>query len=141
MSLLMKRLQEVVPQRGRILGDQVRQAVDNFASRDLLTILLAEASGLLDDETKEALPAILGGLPHARQFSRSDLVASMKEAEVNDAKVRDLAQFLFLAGAIGNSTADGEYVQFYHRRDTYAFRASGPWALHRGLMYALNVPW
>lgn len=141
MTMLMKRLQEVVPQRGRILGSQVRQAVDNFASRDLLTIILAEASGLLDDRTKEALPAILGCLPHARRFTRDDLITSMKDAEVDDTPVRDLAQFLFLAGAIGNSTANGDYVQFYHRRDTYAFRPSGPWTLHKALMYALNVPW
>lgn len=141
MTLLMKRLQEVVPQRGKILGDQVRQAVDNFASRDLLTILLAEASGVLDDEIKESLPAILSMLPHARKFSRQDLETAMEDAGFDPSKAREVARFLFLAGAIGNSMADGTHLQFYHRRDTYAFRPAGPWALHRGLMYALNVPY
>ena len=46
-----------------------------------------------------------------------------------------------MAGLIGNYDRNTGYIQFYHRRDTYKFKRTGPWQLHRGLMYAFNIPY
>ena len=46
-----------------------------------------------------------------------------------------------MAGLLGNYDPRTGYIQFYHRRDTYKFRRTGPWQLHRALMYAFNVPY
>ena len=39
---------------------------------------------------------------------------------------RELGEYLFLQGAIGNFDERSGYVQFYHRRDTYKFKRRGP---------------
>jgi hypothetical protein len=52
----------------------------------------------------------------------------------------NFGEYLFLQGAIGNYRQASGYVQFYHRRNTAGFDRRGPWMLHTGLAYALNIP-
>lgn len=140
MTMLMKRLQEEVPPNGSITSARVRTAVDNFATRDLLTTVAAESTGALGTALGNRLDQILSGLPCASGLLPKDLEDSLKTAEVEAISAQDLASFLFLAGLIGNRNQASGYVQFYHRRDTYKLNRNGPWQLHRALMYAFNIP-
>lgn len=141
MTMLMKALQGTVGESNRITSDRIRAAVDNFASRGLISIMTAEAAGVLPADVGDNLSSILSGLPRASRVERADVQRSLAEAGVDEKHVDELCEFLFMAGLLGNLNTTKGYVQFYYRRDTYAFRKSGPWVLHRGLMYAYNVPW
>ncbi|WP_182347790.1 P-loop ATPase, Sll1717 family [Tomitella gaofuii] len=141
MTMLMRQLQEVVPRGGGITSDRLRKAVDNFASRDLLSILNAESAGILSEVMRSRLSGVIGGLPRATSITKLDLEQSLRENDLDAGGAEGLAEYLFMAGLLGNYNAQTGYVQFYYRRDTYAFRRSGPWILHRGLAYAYNVPW
>lgn len=141
MTMVMRQLQEVVPRGGQITGERVRLAVDNFASRDLLSILNAESAGILSEDLRDRMAGVLSALPSAKRVTRADLRKSTIEAELSADDADVLAEFLFMSGLLGNLNDQNDYVQFYYRRDTYAFRREGPWTLHRGLMYAYNVPW
>lgn len=141
MSSLMRRLQEVMPPGGFITSERVREAVDLFASRDLLTMLVAEATGLIEAQVGRRLGELLSHLPAATYVERSDIEAALQTSELSTELAGELCEFLFLAGVLGNYDPRTGYVQFYHRRDTYGFKAKGPWHLHKGLMYALNIPY
>ena len=141
MTMLMRQVQSATPTGQAVTGERLRIAVDNFASQDLLSILMAEASGILAPDSREALPAVISGLPSASRVEYSHLTESARAAGLGAKAAKEIAEFLFLAGVLGNLNAARGYVQFYYRRDTYTFNARGPWALHRGLMYAFNVPW
>ncbi|WP_373308200.1 P-loop ATPase, Sll1717 family [Cellulomonas oligotrophica] len=141
MTMLMRRLQEEVPPGGYVTSDRIRSAVDTFASRDLLTTVKAEATGLLKSDIAEHLEELLSSLPSAREVTRDDLGKSVVASGLEVDKTAELAEFLFMAGLIGNYDRNTGYIQFYHRRDTYKFKRTGPWQLHRGLMYAFNIPY
>lgn len=141
MTMLMLQLQRQVPHGGYLTGDRVRLGVDNFASRDLLTMVTAEATGILSAELHDKLHEIISRLPRATDLSIKELEGSLTGARLKREVANDLAEFLFLAGLIGNYDSQTGYVQFYHRRDTIKFRPDGPWMLHKGLMYAFNVPY
>ena len=84
-------------------------------------------------------------------FVRGGVYRVVKEADLQDAigaagveeeiSTQAFGEYLFLQGAIGNYLTEPEYVQFYHRRDTYQFKRRGPWVLHNALVYAFNIPW
>lgn len=141
MTMLMRRLQEAVPRGGYVTSDRVRSAVDVFASRDLLTTVEAESAGILSGHIGDRLGEILSGLPCAAGLSREDFAGAMEAAGVDVGMVGELAEFLFQAGLLGNFDSSSNYVQFRHRRDTYSLKRSGPWLLHRGVMYAFNIPY
>lgn len=142
MTMLMRQVQAATPARQAVTGERLRRAVDNFASQDLLAILMAESSGILSPASRDALPAVISGLPSASCVEFSDLRESAHAAGLDgESAAKELAEFLFLAGVLGNLNPARGYVQFYYRRDTYTFNVRGPWSLHRGLMYAFNVPW
>lgn len=140
MTMLMKRLQSEVPPKGLVTSDRVRSAVDYFASRDLLTTVAAECTGILEDAISDRLEDILSGFEAASNVGPEDIRRAMSAAGVDESLAGDFAEFLFLAGLLGNYDPQTGYIQFYHRRDTYKFKRSGPWQLHRGLMYAFNIP-
>ncbi len=141
MTMLMRRLQEELPRSGYLTSERVRMAVDNFSSRDLLTTVAAEATGMLDEELDEKLEEILSGLPSATNLKWADVESSVVQSGLAASHTGTLCEFLFLAGLLGNYDPRTGYVQFYHRRDTYRFKRQGPWQLHRGLMYAFNIPY
>ncbi|MFI6227183.1 P-loop ATPase, Sll1717 family [Micromonospora echinospora] len=119
---------------------QVRSAADSFSSSHLLSEILSEATGLLDQQVINRLPQILTALP-GKEFTREALGSAIESTGTKDlVTLDDLAEYLFLQGAIGNLRPGSGYVQFYHRRNTYDYNRSGPWLLHNGLMYALNIP-
>jgi hypothetical protein len=129
-----------VPLHGYPTSERIRMAADNFASRDLLTTVTAEATGILRDELGDRLPEILSSLPAANHLLPQDFVEAVERAGVGVELTAELCEFLFLAGLLGNYDPRTNYIQFYHRRDTYKFRHEGPWRLHMGLMYAFNIP-
>lgn len=139
--MLMKQVQEATPRAQAVTGERLRNAVDHFASENLLTILMAEASGILDSASRKVLPLVLSSLPSARCVERGHLEQAVVDAGLPRSAAQDMAEFLFLEGLLGNLNVENGYVQFYYRRDTYSFSIRGPWTLHRALMYAFNVPW
>ncbi|MFI6833185.1 P-loop ATPase, Sll1717 family [Kribbella sp. NPDC050241] len=139
-SSLMRRIQGELPPNGYLTSDRIRNAVDIFATRDLLSIVTAEATGLLHDQLQDNLADILSSLPSASKLTEDSLAEAIKSAGLDGSLTAELAQFMFLAGLLGNYDPRTGYVQFYHRRDTYKFKRQGPWQLNRGLMYAFNVP-
>lgn len=129
------------PLSARINQQALRSGADHFASRFLVTEIRSEAIGLIDEAVLNRFEQIVSDLP-ARVFTYDDLARSLENAGVSGlATVRDVGEYLFLQGAIGNYKETSSYVQFYHRRDTYTFRPQGPWILHRGLVAAFNLPW
>jgi hypothetical protein len=140
MSSLMKRLQGELPSNGYLTSERIRSAVDTFATRDLLSVVTAEATGLLHDQLQDHLADILSALPSASGLTEGKLAEAVTSVGLAPSLTGELAQFMFLAGLLGNHDPRTGYVQFYHRRDTYKFRRQGPWQLHRGLMYAFNIP-
>lgn len=141
MTMLMKRLQEEVPPGGYLTSERVRAGVDNFSSRDLLTTVSAEATGLLHEALSDNLEEVLSGLPFAQNLTAEMVQQAIVAAGLSADLTSQLCEFLFLAGLLGNYDPATGYVQFYHRRDTYRFKRTGPWTLHRGLMYAFNIPY
>jgi energy-coupling factor transporter ATP-binding protein EcfA2 len=141
MSLLMSALQHSVPPGGYITSERARTAVDEFASQNLITVMNAESTGLLHKDIYDRLEEIISMLPSARHVTYSHMEEIFVSLSLPTEHLGQLTEFLFLAGLLGNYDPTTEYVQFYHRRDTYKFKRSGPWALHRGLMYAFNVPY
>lgn len=123
-----------------LTGEQVRAGADNFAQNHLLHEIKSESVGLLPADATKRLEQILAALP-SRIFDRTSLDQAMAEAKISDViSLGDFGEYLFLQGAIGNYRASSGYVQFYHRRNTAAFDRRGPWILHTGLAYALNIP-
>lgn len=141
MTMLMGRVQEVTPHKAAITGDRLRAAVDLFAQRDLLNIVKAEADVFFDGNSWDALQRVFSSLPSARRVESSVLIAAGQDCGFTADESLNLAKFLFLSGLLGNVNSQKGYVQFYSRRDSYAFRPKGPWVLHRGLMLAFNLPW
>lgn len=141
MTMLMRQVQSATPAGQPVTGERLRIAVDNFASQDLLSILMAESSGILRPESRDALPAVISGLPSAGRIEFSHLKEAAQATGLELDAAKEIGEFLFLAGLLGNLNVLRGYVQFYYRRDTYTFNVRGPWILHRGLMYAFNVPW
>lgn len=141
MSLLMAALQRAVPPGGYVTGDRARTAVDEFASQNLITVMNAESTGLLNSEINHHLEEILSSLPSAHHVERKHIEDILHRLNMDKSLVGQITEFLFMAGLLGNFDPKSEYVQFYHRRDTYRFKREGPWSLHRGLMYAFNVPY
>jgi hypothetical protein len=141
MTLMFNALKEEWQGSGIPSGAVVRRAADHFASRHLLTEMMAEASGLLPNRVIDRFEQIMSSLPR-RVFDQEALERALAEAGVaDDVSVGDFGEYLFLQGAIGNYRNTAGYVQFYHRRDAYKFQRRGPWVLHTGLVYAFNVPW
>ncbi len=140
-SLLMKRIQEEVPPGGYATPQRVRAAADNFASRDLLTTVKAESSGIIASELQHNIDEALSSLPAATGITREDLEYALEYAGLKQEYAGQFAEFLFMAGLIGNYDPVSGHVQFYHRRDTYKFNRRGPWVLNRSLMYAFNIPY
>lgn len=142
LSLLFRQLQAALPPGAVALtAEQVRLAADRFASENLLSEIIAEAVGLLSPTVVDRLSGILSSLPK-RIFSREHLERAIKDAGcAEETSSAELAEYLFLQGAIGNYKPDVGYYQFYHRRDAYKLQLRGPLALHTGLVYAMNVPW
>ncbi|WP_416979337.1 P-loop ATPase, Sll1717 family [Streptomyces sp. T028] len=123
-----------------LTGEQLRAAADSFANNHLLHEIKSESVGLLPGEATKRLEQVLSCLP-SRIFDKSDLTQALSEADLSDKiPLSEFGEYLFLQGAIGNYRADRGYVQFYHRRNTAAFDRRGPWVLHTGLTYALNLP-
>ncbi|WP_426724914.1 P-loop ATPase, Sll1717 family [Curtobacterium flaccumfaciens] len=139
MSVLFRQLQKTSAS-APIQGAEVRKAADQFASTHLLQEILAEANGLLPPLVIDRIPNVLTGL--RRTFNKQQFDAAIRSAGIEEfTDSQRLGEYLFLQGALGNYRPDVQYVQFYHRRDAYTFSARGPWILHTGLAYALNLPW
>ncbi len=141
LTMLMKRLQEEIPTGGYVTSERVRAAADSFASRDLLTIVKAEATGIVASAIREHLDEMLSNLPSATMINRDDIARVVHSAGLETDIIGPFSEFLFMAGLLGNFDPNTGHVQFYHRRDTYKFKRQGPWTLHRGLMYAFNIPY
>lgn len=141
MSLLFGELAHYATPEKPILGSDVRQACDRFATHHLLQEIVAESTGLLPRSVGPRLQSLLSAIPK-RTFNKDGFETAMAAAGI-DGEITsvELAEYLFLQGAIGNYRQEAGYYQFYHRRDAYRFQARGPWILHTGLVYALNIPW
>lgn len=141
MTLLFNSMQQAGIGRPRLSAATVRGGADLFARRNLVAEVVSEAHGLLPPSVVDQFDSIVSGLPF-RVVSTSDLHQALAEAGVDDdISVQEFGEYLFLQGAIGNYLEEPEYVQFYHRRDTYRFKRRGPWVLHTALVYAYNIPW
>jgi hypothetical protein len=140
LTLFVKRIQEQLPPNGYVTSERLRMAADEFASRDLLSVVIAESTGVLHDKLAASLDDILSALPAAWNLTRNDLVTAVALVGLGVELVDELAEFLFMAGLLGNFDPNTQYVQFYHRRDTYKFKRQGPWVLHTAIMYAFNIP-
>lgn len=138
MTLLMKRIQEQLPAHGYVTPERIRAAADEFASRDLLSIVNAESTGILHDQLGDRLEEIISEIASAGRVDKKGLAEAVKSAGLDERLTSELAEFLFMAGLLGNADPNTGYFQFYHRRDTYKFKREGPWALHNALMYAFN---
>jgi hypothetical protein len=139
MSLLFASIQSRSHTYRTVSGAQVRAGADRFASTDLLNEIESEAVGLLPAKVVDRFAQVLSALP-SRIIRKDDLVQAIDQAELrNEVSPNDLGEYLFLQGAIGNYKPASGYIQFYHRRNTAAFDRRGPWMLHTGLAYALNV--
>lgn len=111
MTMLMRRVQSATPAGQAVTGERLRIAVDNFASQDLLSILMAESSGILPPESRDALPAVIGGLPRASHVEFSDLRESAQTASLDATAAKEIAEFLFLAG-VGDGFRSGHGGDF-----------------------------
>ncbi|MET2715720.1 hypothetical protein ABXV03_08265 [Streptomyces harbinensis] len=140
MSLLFNTIQRHATPYAHLTGPQVRMGADNFASQHLLSEIKSEAVGLLPASVIQKIEFILSELP-SHKFTKEELASALSGAEISDdISIQKLGEYLFLQGAIGNYNATSGYVQFYHRRDTAGFNRRGPWILHTGLTYAMNIP-
>ena len=136
-NTLKQDLQEHEP----ITGRRVRAAADRFATNHLLHELKAESSGLLDPAIVKGLDGIFSGLP-SRKFTLEDLARSIEDEGVAEQITpRELGEYLFAQGVVGNFDPRSGYIQFYHRRDTYLFSRRGPYMLHPSVVRAFNLPW
>ncbi|GLZ09531.1 hypothetical protein Acsp03_69970 [Actinomadura sp. NBRC 104412] len=125
---------------GPVTSEQVRAGADSFATNHLLHEIISESVGLLPEVVTSRLEQFFNALP-ASKFEKSDLMQAMEESAIADAiSASDLGEYLFLQGAIGNYRISRGYYQFYHRRHAVSFDKNGPWSLHVGLTYALNLP-
>lgn len=141
MTLLFNSLQQASIGRPRFGADIARGGADSFARRNFVAEVASEAHGLLPATVVEQFDSIISALP-LRVVTAANLRQALIEAGVEtDIGVQDFGEYLFLQGALGNYLEEPEYVQFYHRRDTYKFQRSGPWVLHTALVYAYNLPW
>lgn len=139
-SLLFKSIQQHANPYRELTGQQVRSAADSFARQHLLNEIKSEAAGLLPSTVIQKIENILSELP-SHKFTREQLASALSEAELaNEVSVQQFGEYLFLQGAIGNYSPSSQYVQFYHRRDTAGYNRRGPWILHTGLTYAMNIP-
>lgn len=141
MSLLMKQIQDAVPVGGSITAERVRIGADRFARRDLLSVVSAEATGVLESAIRDRLEGIIASLPCAFGLTNKEVAAALTSNGLDADMTGTLCEFLFLAGLIGNVDANSGYIHFYHRRDTARFNRTGPWVLHKALMYAFNLPY
>lgn len=140
MTLLFKSVQSRANTYRPVTGQQLRSGADNFASHHLLYEIKSEAAGLLPQVAIDRLEQIVSTLP-ARVFSKNMLEQKMTNAELSgEISTEEFGEYLFLQGAMGNYRQDSRYIQFYHRRNSVGFDPYGPWILHTGLEYALNVP-
>ena len=141
MSLLFSELSANAVAGRPLNGADVRQSCDRFATQHLLQEIVAEGSGLLPHAVVARIQSLLSNLPK-RIFTKAEFERAMRTAGITEGiSSVELAEYLFLQGAIGNYKPAIGYYQFYHRRDAYRFQAAGPWILHTGLVYALNIPW
>lgn len=140
-TMLMKNIQDHVPDGGRVSPERVRAGVDAFSRQDLLSTVTAEATGMFEDSLGRSIGSVVANLAFANGLRISDVRNAVARAGQDPGRAVKIAKFLFLAGLIGNLDPGSGYVQFYHRRDTHEFNAEGPWRLHIGLMYAFNIPW
>jgi len=141
MSLLFSEISANAVVGRALTGADIRQSCDRFATQHLLQEIVAEASGLLPQAVVPRIQSLLSSLPK-RTFTKAEFERAMRTAGIEDGiSPVELAEYLFLQGAIGNYKPAVGYYQFYHRRDAYRFQAAGPWLLHTGLVYALNIPW
>ena len=141
MTLLFNSIQQATAGRSRLGVAEVRAGADQFARRHLVAEIASEAHGLLPDAVVENFESIISALPY-RVVRVEDLKQALAEAGLEDAiGVQELGEYLFLQGALGNYLEEPDYIQFYHRRDTYKFQRKGPWVLHTALVYAFNIPW
>lgn len=123
-----------------LTGAQVRAGADYFAQNHLLHEIKSESVGLIPPDVTRKLENVLAALP-SRTFDKNALAQAMDEASTSDVTtIGEFGEYLFLQGAIGNYRVNSGYVQFYHRRNTASFDRRGPWILHTGLAYALNIP-
>lgn len=140
MNLLFGALKGRANPNRELTAQQVRSSADSFSSSQLLPEILSEATGLLSQQVINRIQQVLSALP-GNKFGREALGSAIESAGLAEVVTLDeLAEYLFLQGAIGNFRPDVNYVQFYHRRNTYDYNRSGPWLLHTGLTYALNIP-
>lgn len=138
-TVLFRGLQDAKPGGRALSGRETRSAADDFARNHFLNELESEAHGLLPAAVVDALPGIISSL-QTRRFSRDRLEEVIREtgvAKITD--VRALGEYLFIQGAIANWHPDSGYIQFYHRRNTNQFNVSGPWELHKSLVYGFNL--
>ena len=141
MSLMFIELRNNAMSDGAFTGAKVRLSADRFATQHLLQEIVAEATGLLPKKVVSRLKTLLSSAPR-RIINRTQFLAAMDEQGIDqEISPNELGEYLFLQGAIGNFDPSREYVQFYHRRDVYEYRPRGPWVIHSGLVYALNIPW
>ncbi|MEV0624734.1 P-loop ATPase, Sll1717 family [Nonomuraea wenchangensis] len=140
MTELFRSIQRHANTHRRVTSDQVRAGADSFARNHLLHEIISESVGLVPEIVTRKLEQLINALPSVT-FTKDDLVQAMTESDMTGRiSVGDLGEYLFLQGAIGNYRLNQGYVQFYHRRNTAGFDSRGPWKLHTGLAYALNIP-
>jgi len=140
MSLLFTSIQSRANTYQPVSATQVRAGAAKFASTDLLHEIESEAVGLLPAKVVDRFEQVLSAFP-TRIIDKDGFAQAMDQAGLEDEiSPNDLGEYLFLQGAIGNYRPASGYIQFYHRRNTAGFDRRGPWMLHTGLAYALNIP-
>lgn len=140
MSELFKNIQAHADTYRPLTGPQLRTSADKFAQNHLLHEIKSESVGLIPTRATARLEQTLSLLP-SRIFNKDEMDQAISESEIGEeVSSAQLGEYLFLQGAIGNYRQKRGYVQFYHRRNTATFDRGGPWVLHTGLAYALNIP-
>ncbi|WP_277063686.1 P-loop ATPase, Sll1717 family [Schaalia cardiffensis] len=141
-NLLMKRIQNEALSHTKINSKIIKPAVKEFAQNDLLAIIKGETSGMLSTEMpSDAIGTIFGSLKSAEKTTYDDFKEAAKTAGVSRDLLKELIQFFYYAGLIGNYRESTGYIQFYHRNEHIQILKEGPWRVNRGIVDAYNIPW
>lgn len=141
LAALFLQIQRDVRSNRPIDSNLVRSSARSYSANYFMDEVTTEAVGLLPKKVVIELPELFFTLGK-RVVYPSDFERALSELELSeDLSVRDLVNYLYLQGAIGNYDQRTGYMNFYHRNRLTGFSRRGPWVLHTAIIYAANISW